>query len=248
MLEPGFILQVVTFVTLVLLFNHLELRVPGFKVSRRRDLALNAAAMALVVFGGEYAKLFIRAIYHFINLDIVMLQNRFSLLPGAAKIPLAILATDFSLYWVHRAIHHPLLWRTHMFHHSIPEIWWLAGSRTSFLHLVLFAVPQVFIGNLLFRLSPLQIGIALSISIFVNLWIHTNLRVDLGPFEPFFVTPNYHRIHHGGQGLSSRNMGFILTAWDRLFGTYLSPREQGMDFPIVPVPLEKQLWRMMLGI
>jgi len=248
MREPGFILQVVTFVSLVLLFNHFEQRVPGFAVNRRRDLALNVAAMALVIFGGEYAKLFIRTIYDSVNLNVVMLQNRFSLLPGAAKIPLAILATDFSLYWMHRAIHHPLLWRTHMFHHSIPEIWWLAGSRTSFMHLVLFAVPQVFIGNFLFCLAPMQTGIALSFSIFVNLWIHTNLRVNLGPFDALFVTPNFHRVHHGGQALAGRNMGFILTLWERLFGTYLNPRELGTGYPIVPVPVERQLWRMMLGI
>jgi sterol desaturase/sphingolipid hydroxylase (fatty acid hydroxylase superfamily) len=135
-----------------------------------------------------------------------------------------------------------------MFHHSIPEIWWLAGSRTSLLHLLLFAIPQVFIGNYLLHLTPLGTGIAFSLGIFVNLWIHTNLWVDLGPLEPFLVTPNYHRIHHGGKGLSSRNMGFVLTVWDRLFGTYLSPAEKGNDFPIVPVPVEKQLLRMMIGV
>lgn len=248
MLDPGFILQFVTFITLVLFFNYREKRTPGFEVNKRRDLIINIASMALVVIGGEYVKLLVHAGYDSVNLGAAMQGNRFSLLPEAAKILLGIVLTDFSLYWVHRAIHHPLLWRTHMFHHSIPEIWWLAGSRTSLFHLLLFAIPQVFIGYYLLHFSPLGTGIALSISIFVNLWIHTNLWVNLGPLEPFLVTPNYHRIHHGGQGLSSRNMGFVLTVWDRLFGTYLSLAETGKNFPIAPVPVEKRLLRMMIGV
>jgi sterol desaturase/sphingolipid hydroxylase (fatty acid hydroxylase superfamily) len=248
MLDTSLVIQIITFIVLVLLFNHLEQRIPGFAVNKRRDLALNIAAMSIVIFGGECAKLLVRAGYNSINLGAVLLGNRVSLLPGAIKIPLTIVLTDFSLYWVHRAIHQPLLWRTHEFHHSIPEIWWLAGSRTSFFHLLFFAVPQVFIGFYLMRLTSLQSGIAISIGIFVNLWIHTNLRVDLGGLERFLVTPNYHRIHHGGQGLASRNMGFVLTLWDHLFGTYLSPRKLGRNYPIAPVPVGKRLPRLMLGL
>ncbi len=248
MLEPGFVIQLVTFTAVVFFFNHRERRTPGFEVNRGRDLAINIAAMAMVIIGGEYVKLLVRAGYDSVNLSAAMLENRFSRFPGTAKILLGIVLTDFSLYWVHRAIHHPLLWRTHMFHHSIPEIWWLAGSRTSLLHLLLFAVPQVFISNYLLHLTSLETGIALSFGIVVNLWIHTNLWVDLGPLEAFLVTPNYHRIHHGGQGLANRNMGFVLTAWDRLFGTYLSSAEKGKNFSIVPVPVEKQLLRMMIGV
>jgi sterol desaturase/sphingolipid hydroxylase (fatty acid hydroxylase superfamily) len=248
MAEPGFILQVVTFIVLVAFFNYREQRTPGFKVNKGRDLALNIAAMAIVIFCGEYVKAIVLVGYDLINASRVVSFPLLRSLPGAAKIAVGIVLTDFSLYWMHRAIHHPLLWRTHMFHHSIPEIWWLAGSRTSILHLLLFAVPQVFISTCLLHLSQLETGIALSFGIFINLWIHTNLWVNLGPLESFLVTPNYHRIHHGGQGLASRNMGFVLTAWDHLFGTWLDPAGMGKQFPIVPVPVEKQLLRMMIGL
>lgn len=121
-------------------------------------------------------------------------------------------------------------------------------ARTSIVHLLIFAVPQIFIGRYLLRLSPLETGVALSVGIFINLWIHTNIRLNLGPFAKVFVTPNYHRFDHGGGGQANKNLGFIFTAWDRLFGTYLDLEIAGKDFPIVPVPTGKQLLRMMLGL
>ena len=248
MLEPGFLIQLVTFITSVLILNFLELRRPGFAVNRKRDLAINLAAMFIVVFGGEHVKAIASKGLQVINLAAILRANALSLMPGWEKIPVAIVLTDFSLYWVHRAMHGRLLWPTHRFHHSIPEIWWLAGARTSLTHLLFFAVPQVLISNYLLRMNPLEMGVGLSFGIFVNLWIHANIWINLGPFAQIFGTPNFHRIHHGGAGLNNRNLGFVLTLWDRLFGTYLDMREVGKTFPINAVPTGKQLWRQVIGV
>jgi sterol desaturase/sphingolipid hydroxylase (fatty acid hydroxylase superfamily) len=41
-------------------------------------------------------------------------------LPLALRIFLGILAYDFTIYWIHRSMHHvPFLWRIHRWHHSI---------------------------------------------------------------------------------------------------------------------------------
>lgn len=100
------------------------------------------------------------------------------------------------------------------------------------MHLLLFAVPQVFIGYYLLELAPLEAGIAFSAGVVVNIWIHANIWVDLGPLEWIFITPNYHRIHHGAKDFSSKNLGFILTIWDRIFGTYVDPKLVGKDFAL----------------
>jgi sterol desaturase/sphingolipid hydroxylase (fatty acid hydroxylase superfamily) len=240
--------QAVTFVICVLLFDHMERRRPGFPVARKRELPLNAAAMLFVIFAGELSRKLVTGFYGVFNLGEVLAGTYFRSLPVSVKILSSVVLADFSLYWVHRAMHRRLLWPTHSFHHSIGEIWWLAGARTSFTHLVLFAVPQLFIGYYLFGLTPLQAGWTFSFGVVVNLWIHTNLWVELGPLESVLITPNFHRIHHGASGLTRKNLGFVFTVWDRMFGTYTGTKETGKEFALFPVPTGKRLLRMIVGI
>ncbi len=239
--------QAITFVIIVLLFDFLERRRPGFLVDRKRDLSLNILAMLLVIVAGELWKKLL--LYGFSALDVreVFSQTLFRGFPSPAKIPLGIALGDFSLYWIHRAMHRTGLWRTHAFHHTIGEIWWLAGSRTSLTHLFLFAVPQVFIAYYILGLTAWESGVIFSFGVVVNLWIHTNLWVNLGVLEWILITPNYHRIHHGASGLTNNNLGFVFTIWDRMFGTYVSPQSTGKDFALFPVPWRKRLIRMMIG-
>ncbi len=240
--------QAITFVIIVSLFDFLERRSPGFLVDRKRDLSLNILAMLLVIIAGELCKKLLLNGFNALDLSEVFSQTLFRRLPGAIKILLGIALGDFSLYWIHRAMHRTGLWRTHAFHHTIGEIWWLAGSRTSLTHLFLFAVPQVLIAYYLLGLTGWEVGVIFSFGVVVNLWIHTNLWVNLGLFEWILITPNFHRIHHGASGLTNYNLGFVFTTWDRMFGTYVSPRSTGKDFAVFPVPWRKRLLRMIVGL
>ncbi len=240
--------QAITFVIIASLFDFLERRHPGFLVERKRDLSLNILAILLVIVGGELCKKLLRYGFNALDLGGIFSQDFFRRLPGAVKIPLGIALGDFSLYWIHRAMHRTGLWRTHAFHHTIGEIWWLAGSRTSLTHLFLFAAPQVFIVYYLLGLTAWEAGAIFSFGVVVNLWIHTNLWVDLGPLEWILITPNFHRIHHGGSGLANNNLGFVFTVWDRMFGTYASPQSTGKNFALFPVPWRKRLLRMIVGL
>ena len=227
----------------------MERRRPRFTVNRSRELPLNLLALAIVILFGEQAKRLAVFVLKTLNIaDALAPFTLLSALPGAVKILLAVVFTDFSLYWIHRAMHQRLLWPTHSFHHSIGEIWWLSGSRTSFTHLCLFALPQIFIGYYLLNLSVLQLSAAFSIGVVVNIWIHANIRVNLGAAEQALITPNYHRVHHGARGLTNKNLGFVFTVWDRLFGTYVSAQTTEKDFPIFAVPTQKRLLRMIAGI
>jgi sterol desaturase/sphingolipid hydroxylase (fatty acid hydroxylase superfamily) len=239
--------QAITLVVFVLGFDFLERRRPGFPLNRQRELPLNIMALLIVIAGGELWKtLLLSGLNGFKPGRIIFLDN-LNRLPSAAKILLAILLADFCLYWVHRAMHRTRLWRTHTFHHSIEELWWLSGSRTSFTHLLLFAIPQMFLGYWLLDLAPWEAGVALSFGVAVNIWIHTNLWVNLGALERILITPNYHRLHHGARGFSNKNLGFVLTIWDRIFGTYLDPQLMGKDFALGFVSTRKHLFRMIVG-
>ena len=239
--------QAVTLALAVLFFDFLERSRPGFDVNRRRELSLNILAILVVIAAGELWRVLLLSGFNALNLDELLSFHALRGLPAVVKIILAVMLGDFCLYWVHRAMHRPLLWRTHAFHHSIPEIWWLAGSRTSLTHLLLFAVPQVLIGYYLLGLSVRDAGIAFSFGVVVNVWIHTNIWVDLGPLERILVTPNVHRIHHGAKGYTSKNLAFVFTMWDRLFGTYVDPRVTGKDFSVLAVPTKERLLKMIIG-
>jgi sterol desaturase/sphingolipid hydroxylase (fatty acid hydroxylase superfamily) len=247
-ISPEQIVQTITLIIVVLIVDCFERLRPAFPVNRRRELPLNLLAMAAVMLLGEQAKIIAHDFFKFIHLESFVSLSSLTSLPGPAKFILAIVLTDFSLYWVHRAMHGKLLWPTHRFHHSIGEIWWLSGARTSFTHLCLFAAPQIFIAYYLLDLSSFQIGLALSFAVGINIWLHANIRVNLGVFEKVLVTPNYHRIHHGAEGLTDKNLGFVFTIWDRLFGTYISPKTTGRDFPLFAEPVRKRLLRLFAGI
>jgi hypothetical protein len=62
---------------------------------------------------------------------------------------------------------------------------------------------------------------------------HANLSWRLGFLGSLFVTPRYHFVHHGAAArLNGSNFGFLLTIWDRMFGTYVSPAGLPNDFPL----------------
>lgn len=239
--------QTASLVIIVLFFDFLERRRPGHTVNRQWELPLNVMALLTVIVVGEMWKALLQKGFGALELrelSLPSLQN----LPGGMKIVLALVLADFCLYWVHRGMHGKgLLFRTHVFHHSIAHLWWLSGSRTSITHLFLFAVPQVFIGYFLFQLSPWEAGVAFSGGVVVNIWIHTNIWVNLGPVEWLLITPNYHRVHHGSGALTHRNLGFIFTVWDRLFRTYTDPNSIGRDFALGAVPTQNRLFRMIVG-
>ncbi len=247
MADKEILYQAITLIAVVLIFDLLERSRPGHPVDRRKDLGLNVLAIIVVIVAGEAWQWLILSAFKTADL-IGSLTARVQNIPGVAKICLGLVLADFSLYWVHRGMHwNGLLWRTHVFHHSIEHLWWLSGSRTSITHLFLFALPQVLIAYVLLRLSPQEAGIAFSIGVLVNIWIHTNLWVDLGPLEWLFITPNYHRVHHGGRGLIRTNLGFIFTVWDRMFGTYTDPRSKEKNIVLGFVPTRNRLIRMIVG-
>jgi sterol desaturase/sphingolipid hydroxylase (fatty acid hydroxylase superfamily) len=253
MIDRYLLTQIITFVVAVTGLELWERNRPGFVINKNKGFLLNFTAMLIVIFFGEYAKKIVTAGYNTIHLSSALAGNWLSSLPSIPKMFLAVVFADFCLYWVHRAMHGPLriLWKTHSFHHTIGELWWMAGSRTSFFHLLLFALPQVFIGYYLLRLTIGEATVVLCISTVVNLWLHINVWVNIGPLDWLLITPNHHRLHHGAKGLMRSNLAFVFTVWDRMFGTYANPRTIGKNIDVFQVDVPARpvgLIRMMAGI
>jgi sterol desaturase/sphingolipid hydroxylase (fatty acid hydroxylase superfamily) len=139
---------------------------------------------------------------------------------------LAILAADFTYYWMHRIEHERrVLWAVHTVHHSSEEYNLTTSLRLSWVESLfewMFFVPMVLLG-----FDVVQVLGALLIVIVYQTWIHTEKIGKLGWLDYVFNTPSVHRVHHGMNAeYIDKNYGGILIIWDHLFGTYKAETEK----------------------
>ena len=140
---------------------------------------------------------------------------------------ISIIIVDFILYWLHRWMHGPYLWKTHRFHHSVTDLNWIKGIYTSGTHIVLYVLPQLIVGYHLMKLNALEMLLAFILSYFIQMWQHANITVNIGLFKYIFVTPQSHRLHHSiDRSDSDTNYGAIFSFWDVLFRTFKYPKNE----------------------
>ena len=137
----------------------------------------------------------------------------------------ALLLADFCYYLEHRAAHRwGVLWMMyHAVHHSSPDYTVATAYRVSFVNQLvapLFYLPCVLAG-----LEPLLVVGLQVFAIHYQAWVHTRAIGALPILDAVFNTPANHRMHHD-YACSARgvNFGGVFVLWDRLFGTYSSPR------------------------
>ena len=243
--------QVAAFFALVVVFEILERVRPAREVDRWKDLKIDLLSFSLAVVLNRISHYWVAGAAKsvapaFLVGWVTQLQSMHSV----PKILLALLLVDFVIYWIHRAQHRfDGLWRTHAWHHSIEQLYWFSGFRTSFFHSFLYAIPASAIPIMLFGLSPLEAGAGYSLALLIQFWEHTNLRVNVGPLRWLIVTPDYHRVHHATAHCRS-NYGTTFSLWDRMFRTYTDPATVPMSAPLgLGEPVEKKkIPRMLVGI
>lgn len=213
--------QIVAFFALIVLFSAGEKLRPAWPVDRWKDLKLDVLSFAFALAVNRIVTIVILRAGGGISIaPIRTLQE----LPSAVRIALAVVVVDFTVYWIHRSQHtFETMWRTHAWHHSIQEMYWFAGFRTSFLHSLLNNIPQVIIPVTVLKLSPAEAGIGYSIGVLIQFVEHTNWNLSFGPLNWLLVTPDYHRIHHAAKLHRGKNLAGALRIWDVLFGTYVNP-------------------------
>ncbi len=133
-----------------------------------------------------------------------------------------VLLSDLLIYWGHRLQHRVgFLWRFHAVHHSAEHLDWLAAHREHPLDTVytmgLINLPAFVLG---FPLETLAGFLA-----FRGLWaiyIHSNVRLPIGPLRWFLGAPELHHWHHARERFAG-NYANISPLMDLLFGTYRHP-------------------------
>jgi sterol desaturase/sphingolipid hydroxylase (fatty acid hydroxylase superfamily) len=148
---------------------------------------------------------------------------------SATAIPRALayfVLSDVARFATHRAMHTPMFWRVHRFHHTPTQLYWFSGNRATPTHVFLFLAPQLFFGWL-FAIGPILVFINVFIGQVMNNVMHANWNWDARwqrRCEWLFTTPRYHAIHHSRDAaFANKNLASIFTIWDRLLRTYVDP-------------------------
>lgn len=137
---------------------------------------------------------------------------------------LAALIGDFLFYWFHRA-QHAFLWRFHAVHHSIRHL----NAAGSYHHIseevfvaLLITIPMTLLADI--RTGPALpfLGFYLAFS---THYLHSTVRLHLGPLRYVFQDNRYHRIHHSLEPHHfDKNFGGVFTIWDQAFRTAYFPK------------------------
>lgn len=157
--------------------------------------------------------------------------------PSWLEVALAVLVLDAAIYWQHRLLHLvPFLWPLHRVHHSDIAIDVTTGVRFHPLEIGLSMLAKLALVVVL-GMHPAAVVIFEILLSAASLFTHADFafppRVEW-VVRAAVVTPSMHRIHHSvRREETDSNYGFLLSAWDRVFGSYRRrPAEPERSMPI----------------
>lgn len=160
------------------------------------------------------------------------------------QFPFFILFTDFFIYWIHRGLHHPLVYkRLHKPHHK----WIMPTPYASHAFHPLDGFAQSIPYHVFPYIFPLQKFAYIALFIFINVWTVFIRKLPLLPLPPLKPPANpptltnppddgeyvanspiingaaCHTMHHL---YFNYNYGQFTTLWDRLGGSYRQPNAE----------------------
>jgi sterol desaturase/sphingolipid hydroxylase (fatty acid hydroxylase superfamily) len=157
-------------------------------------------------------------------------------LPLAGQAVLVCVLGDLGLYWGHRLSHTvPWMWRFHAVHHSAESLDWVAAHREHpldglYSHLFL-TLPAVVLG----------VGREEIMAVYVfrgvcAVFVHSNVRMPLGPCGLLFGDPVLHRWHHARVEQTRHNFANLAPYLDVIFGTHHRPSDERYALGLVELP------------
>jgi sterol desaturase/sphingolipid hydroxylase (fatty acid hydroxylase superfamily) len=159
-----------------------------------------------------------------------------------------VLLSDLCIYWGHRLQHHSaFLWRFHAVHHSAEHLDWLAAHRE---HPLDGLYTQTLV-NLPAFLLGFPVDTLAGLAAFRGMWaifIHSNVRMPLGPLAILLGAPQLHHWHHARERFAG-NYANLSPLMDLLFGTYSCPTSEpatlGLSEPFPRSYLGQLLWPLL---
>lgn len=162
--------------------------------------------------------------------DQMGLLNHYDM-PDLMQIIIAFVLMDLAIYFQHALFHAlPIFWRFHRVHHSDLDCDVTTGLRFHPIEIIL-SILFKFIVIIAIGAPVLAVVIFEVVLNAASMFSHSNIRIPL-VVEPLIrwliVTPDMHRIHHSiNENETNSNFGFFISAWDRLFGTYIDQPKEG---------------------
>ena len=159
-------------------------------------------------------------------------------LPLWVQVIAIVIIADIGYYTAHRLSHAiPFLWRFHAVHHSIEEMDWLATHRVH-------PVDQLMTKTLslmpIFMLGFSAPAVAIHFAVYQAhaLFLHSNVRLRIGPLKWLIASPEYHHWHHANQREAyDRNFASQLAIIDVVAGTVFIPKTAPEKYGLtVPMP------------
>lgn len=139
--------------------------------------------------------------------------------------------SDMLIYWGHRLQHKvDFLWRFHKVHHSSEHLDWLAAHREH----PLDSIYTVGIINLPAFILGFDLSSIVAIVAFRGIWaiyIHSNVRLNIGPLRKLIGSPELHHWHHDIER-DRGNYANVSPLMDIIFGTYTCPDKEPEQFGI----------------
>lgn len=136
------------------------------------------------------------------------------------QFPLFMAFTDFCIYWIHRGLHHPLVYRRlHKPHHK----WIVPTPYASYAFHPVDGWSQSVPYHLFPFLFPLQKVSYLGLFVFVTIWTVLIHDGEYATRSPVINGSACHTLHHL---YFNYNYGQFFTLWDRIGGSYRVPPEE----------------------
>lgn len=136
------------------------------------------------------------------------------------QFPFFVCFTDFFVYWIHRALHHPMLYKKlHKPHHK----WIMPSPFASHAFHPLDGYAQSLPYHIFPFLFPLQKFSYIALFMFINIWtvmIHDGEYVANSPIINGAACHTMHHLYF------NYNYGQFTTLWDRLGGSYRKPNDE----------------------
>jgi len=136
------------------------------------------------------------------------------------QFPFFVCFTDFFVYWIHRGLHHPMVYKKlHKPHHK----WIMPSPFASHAFHPLDGYAQSLPYHVFPFIFPLQKFAYIALFMFINVWtvmIHDGEYVANSPIINGAACHTMHHLYF------NYNYGQFTTLWDRLGGSYRKPNDE----------------------